>query len=216
MTPQEKLRQLDKQLKANMIGMKPLHHTSGDWDFANANWILDGATFVSAPSSLHFTAVGNDALLKPTTVPIANLKEGRIITYVRAQVLNVRSEIVFRYQDVNNYYCLNWCSGVAFTNRIYRVQGGVQTILRQAFIAWLPALAWRRCRITWWNDFVGLVIRTEYWDGSAWQTIVTDAFDALNLWKDIGGRVGLGDFAIAGSACQLSWLDDTFIYGIPP
>lgn len=196
--------------------MKP-HHTSGDWDFANANWILDNAVFVSAPSSLHFLANLNNCKLKPTTVPIANMKEGRIITYVRFS-LQVHTEIIFRWQDDNNYYVVVLgCSQIGFPRNttVYRRKAAANTLLRQANVIWTPLNTFARVRITWWNDFVGLVIRVEYWDGANWVQFFADAFDAQNNWKDIGGRIGLGDFALTNAASFL-WFDDTFIYGIPP
>lgn len=199
---------MKKQLRKHA---KP-HHSSGDWDFANTNWELNSSVYVSSPSSLRFLAT-NNTKVKTTTVPIANVKEGRIITYIRAPIEDNRTEIVFRWQDNNNYYCVALhFSGVAQTQYIYRRQGGENTILNSASKQ-LALNAWHKFRVTWWNDYVGLVIRVEIWQDGAWITLIADGYDALNLWNDVGGRLGIGDFGITTASGGI-YVDDTYIYGI--
>lgn len=190
------------------------HHSSGDWNFLNTSWTLDSTIYVSAPSSLHFTAYTNNTKIKVTTVPIANVKEGRIITYLRADLVDGRDiDIVFRYQDDNNYYyfkCIANSGGG--TQSIGRYKDGVNKGFQ---LGWkvMSVDTWYKFRITWWNDIVGLVIRVEHWNGSAWETLIPDAYDSENLWQTIGGRIGFGSFHDLVN-CHHFWIDDTEIYGI--
>lgn len=210
---QKRLRELDRKLKQEIAPLQPLHHSSGDWDFANANWILDGTVYVSAPSSLKFTA-NNNTLIKVATVPIANVKEGRIITYLRADADGRGGEIVFRYQDSDNYYAavLTFNSSGA-TQYIRKYKAGVSSDLQTISSIYATGV-WRKFRITWWNDYVGLVIRVERWNTGtlAWETAIADAYDASNDWKTIGGRIGFGGFHTAWS--DGLYVDDSEIYGI--
>jgi len=190
------------------------HFSSGDWDFKNTSWILDSAVYYSAPSSLHFTAYKNNTKVKTTTVPIANVKEGRITVYLLASAQDGRIiDIVFRYQDDDNYYFVrinvNSAGALQTTGRY---KAGVLSVLKTATRT-LYASTWYKFRITWWNDYVGLVIRVEKWNGSAWQTWIDDAYDSENLWQTIGGRIGFGSFHIDIHA-NYFWIDDTEIYGI--
>jgi hypothetical protein len=147
-------------------------------------------------------------------VPIANVKEGRIIIYLLSSAEDGRAiDIVFRYQDDNNYYYVRLSVNSAGGDQsIAKYVGGVLTTMRTATKT-LSADTWYKFRITWWNDYVGLVIRVERWTGSAWETWIPDAYDNANLWRDIGGRIGFGSFHYATSA-DYFWIDDTEIYGI--
>jgi len=195
------------------------HHSSGDWDFKNTSWELNSTIYTSSPSSLKFKANLNHCLVKTTTVPIGNVKEGRIITqWYCAYAYNVfpKTEIVFRYQDDDNYYMFqiwgdNYAARVHY--KIYRRKAGVNTILRTSSTLWAGTGVWRKFRITWWNDYVGVVIRVEYWSGTEWVKLLADAYDSENNWKDVGGRIGLGDFGI-GIDASYFYFDDTYIYGI--
>lgn len=214
MNPNERLRELNGELEKNrMVGLKtPAHHTTGDWDFLNNNWALDNVLFVSPPSSLKFTVAANRTTIKPTTVPIANLKEGRIIMWIRGILANADTSIIFRYQDALNGYYLY--ARTAADSRLYRYLGGVNTQLSASGINWLPINTWVRMRLTWWNDAVGLVVRSEYWTAGAWAQIMPDGYDAPNHWKDIGGPIGMGNYG-SGNNSNLFRYDDTYIYGIP-
>jgi hypothetical protein len=190
------------------------HYSSGDWDFKNTSWILDSTKYVSSPSSLHFTAYTNNTKVKTTTVPIANVKEGRIITHLLSDLDDGRDiHIVFRYQDDDNYYYVVINVNVSgATVTISRYKTGVGTTLKSATRT-LSADTWYKFRITWWNDYVGLVIRVEKWSGTAWETWIDDAYDSENLWETIGGRIGFGSFHTNVNAHHF-WIDDTEIYGI--
>jgi len=218
---QKKLKALDRELKKNMVGLTPLanHHSTGDWDFSDTNWDLDSSVYVSSPSSLRFKQEGafTDGFVKTTTVPIANVKEGRIITQVR--IKNTLSSscylyIVFRYQDADNYYFI-YIRGAGVADKvdlyIRRRYATAEVNLAGADDVIFPSATWRQLRVTWWNDYVGLVIRLEYWDGSAWVQYY-EAYDANNYWKTIGGRVGFR--GQAGTNAYYMYVDDTDIYGI--
>lgn len=205
---QEHLREVERQLK------QPSRHSSGDWNFKNTSWTLDSTTYVSSPSSLHFTAYTNNTLVKTTTIPIANVKEGRIITYLLSDLQDGRDiDIVFRYQDDNNYYFVKFSSNSGGgIHSICKYKDGVLTTLKAGGGATYYN-TWYKIRITWWNDYVGLVIRVEMWNGTIWVTWIADAYDNENLWQTIGGRIGFGSFHDLVN-CHHFWIDDTEIYGI--
>jgi len=219
----ERLRRLAAQLKKNRVDLKLLtkDHSTGDWDFSDTNWDLDSSIYVSAPSSLRFKYVGayTDCFIKTIVVPIANVKEGRIITQVyltNTASITMYLLIVFRYQDADNYYFI-YIRGAGVADKvdlyIKRRYGGAETSLAGADDIAFPSATWRKLRLTWWNDYVGLVIRLEYWDGSQWVQYY-EAYDANNYWKDTGGRVGFR--GQCGVSVYYVQLDDTEIYGIPP
>jgi len=189
--------------------------TTGDWDFDNANWVLDSSIYVSAPSSFRedWTAAAPKFFIKTTVVPIANVKEGRVITYLRFARASVADSVTIylRYQDVNNHYkVLIYGNG---TINVIRVKAGVSTTITTGSVTITPA-TWQNFRFTWWNDYVGLVVRVEHYEGGNWvKKVSPDAYDAENNWKDIGGRVG---FRHVASAAFPTWMDDTYIYGVPP
>ena len=196
------------------------HHSTGDWDFDSVNWKLDSAVYVSAPSSLCVnppagTTWTTTCWVKTSTVPIANVKEGRVITYyyISSYASGRKFRVLLRYQDVNNYYYVQFYQANATTVTVSIVQrkAGVETVLWSGNVS-LANGTWHRIRVTWWNDSVGIVLRAEYWDGATW-TLIQDAYDSENLWKNIGGRVGATLTAYNNSKTNL---DDTEIYGIPP
>jgi len=195
-------------------------HSTGDWDFSDVLWELDSTDYVSSPSSLSKLPDGTTetrVLIKTTTVPSTSVKEGRISTYIKLgnSVGAYRNicRIILRYQDENNYYYVVIGNDNATTLgwEIHRIYGGVDTLLANGtltFTYW----TWIRYRVTWWNDYVGLVIRFEYYIGGAWTTIST-AYDSSNYWTG-GGRVGFKMRRwVVADICKI---DDTEIYGIPP
>ena len=199
-------------MKQNKYSNMKKHASSGDWDITGA-WILDATQYVSSPSSLGIRDVVT-ALLKTTTVPIASLKEGRIVTYIRT-AYGGSQRILFRYQDGSNYYLvwMIWVVGSGAQRFVIRkVVSGVETTIRDETTGNYSLNTWIKLRVTWWNDYVGLVIRFEYWNGSIWVEVCADGYDAANLWKDIGGRVGVS--ANSNPAATQTWFDDTEIYGI--
>lgn len=195
---------------------KRKHHSTGDWNVSSTNWTLDSAIYVSAPSSIRNTTALEflTALVKTVVVPIANVKEGRIVTCGRFRISFDRIHLIFRYQDANNYYEAMieplYSAGYK-TVHIRRVLAGVTTTLMEASVT-ISLNTWYQFRVTWWNDYVGLVIRLEYWTGTAWVKLLDDAYDSLNYWKDVGGRVGLGLYTY--EANYWTNADDTEIYGI--
>ena len=188
-----------------------VHRSTGDWDFKTTSWELDSTVYVSAPSSLHFTAALNNALVKTATVPIAYVKEGRLVTYLRGSAY-CRFDLAFRLQDPDNCYFVQLRTGLDY-QYIFRKRLGTPIILQMKQIDWLPLNTWKKVRVTWWNDYVGLVIRVEYWDGENWVKLLDDGYDSENWWKDVGGRVGMGDIALSEYS-QYTFYDDTEIYGL--
>lgn len=195
---------------------KTKHHSTGDWDFLNTDWELTTYKFYSAPSALHFKAAHNNCLVKTSTVPIASVKEGRISIQIwaGAGATGATIDVVFRYQDANNYYFVRLSFNISGgTNQVGKVVGGVVTYLQSVLAIYPSDDNFHNFRVTWWNDSVGLVIRVELWNGSTWVTWIPDGYDSNNLWKDIGGRIGYGSFIIDLSPQSMD-IDDTLIYGI--
>lgn len=196
------------------------HRSTGDWDFSNTNWQLNSSVYTSAPSSLQFLSdnVFTDVLIKTAVVPIANVKEGRVITEIRFTDEKSNEAIVrilFRYQDADNYYCVDLVGvNVNYvTVSITRRYATVETTLAGGVNQSWASNVFKRVRVTWWNDYVGLVIRVEYWSGSEW-VLWYDAYDANNYWKDVGGRVGIRARRGYYLGYKAIYIDDTYIYGI--
>lgn len=190
-----------------------MHHSTGDWDISGT-WDLDTSIYVSSPSSFHSNLVGV-AFIKTSVVPIADVKEGRVETEVRNDHWGNYILIMFRYQDSDNYYYVKywWSATTDYTIfQIHRVKAGVDTTLKTATKLYGALNTWQKTRVTWWNDYVGLVIRFEYWNGSAWVKGCDDAYDSNNYWEDVGGRICLW-LESGGSSYDL-YVDDTKIYGV--
>lgn len=194
--------------------------TTGDWDFSSINWELDEAQYVSSPSSLSCledAGVLLLALVKTDTVPIANVEEGRVITSFRFTISGediAKMRVVFRYQDSSNFYYVRIRTTGVSPNaiiEIYRVKAGDSTLLDSLVVS-VAKDVWVQWRVTWWNDYVGLVIRVDRYVSEAWEHQL-DAYDSENNWEDIGGRVGIG-LIRAGVVIHFIWADDTAIYGI--
>jgi len=186
-------------------------NSTEDWDFSTTDWSLDTSKYVSSPSSLRITLT--TALVKTTVIPIADVKEGKIITYIRFSRSYQSAKIIFRYQDDNNYYYVKLYvpTNGEIKFEIHRLHNGSDATLQSATQS-LALNTWHRIRVTWWNDYVGLAIRVEYWNDDKWKKACADAYDANNYWKDVGGRVGIfGDYYSLG---YYVWFDDTYIYGI--
>lgn len=218
-----RLRKLNKKLRQEITPLKPLHHSTGDWDFDDDEWELDGSIYVSAPSSLkcldHDYTDPLFTYVKTTVVPIATVKEGRIETQCRFALdgSNNRHYILFRFQDATNHYQVRFNAQSGEGGRIYcyRFKTGDNATLEFKYSLGIPNNTWFKLRVTWWNDSVGLVIRVELDKGSGWE-LMFDAYDSQNNWKTIGGRIGLGFCRASkvGSSYQC-WFDDTYIYGFP-
>jgi hypothetical protein len=185
------------------------HHSTGDWNFDNANWQLNSTTYHGAPSSLHFLDA-NKTFVKVTTVPIASVKQGSFVAWLYANnATQAIISIFLRWQDANNHYRVDIVCGTTFEHYIVKIKAGVTTFLKSGTVNWLPVSTWGKVRISWWDDTVGLVIRVEYWNGSVWVKIIDDGYDNENLWQTIGGRIGIGH----DTARALYWfIDDIEIY----
>jgi len=191
-------------------------HSTGDWDYSGTNWALDSAKYISAPSAFRTNLGLNiEVLIKTTTVPIGYVKEGRLVTYFQLTHDNgswkTDLDVRFRKQDASNYYYVRFQRDLT---AIYfcKVVAGSTTTIRTKAISWTKLGVWHLVRVTWWNDYVGLVIRVERFENGAW-TFIDEAYDSENLWKTIGGRVGFF-FGGVGDPMFNNWLDDTEIYGI--
>ena len=205
---------LNRQLHRNMVGMKPLakgHHSTGDWDYSNTDWQLNSSVYVSPPSSFQ-ELVTTRVLIKTAVVPIGAVKEGRLLSMARIDRYDNYVNFLLRWQDASNLYRVRIDQGGATIVSIYieKVKAGVPTELWFGSQSWATGV-WRKLRVTWWNDYVGLVIRVEYWNGESW-VIIHDAYDSENLWKDVGGRVGFDLHAYSEGLA--TFLDDTEIYGL--
>lgn len=202
---------------AEMLRVRRLaeHHTTGDWDFSDMLWNLDVGVFVSPPSSLHYSLQPDSTLeakIKIAVVPIANVKEGRFDAYYRVSS-NASTWLhfitLFRWQDANNYYYTRIWS-VDGRVQIYRVKLGVTVQLATMNDGKWPVNTWKRFRVTWWNDYVGIAIRVEKFTDPTW-THLLDGYDAENNWKNIGGRVGL---RMRVGYLHHVYTDDCVIYGV--
>jgi len=193
-------------------------NSTGDWDFSNTNWDLDTVIYVSSPSSWHKTVTlgYTRGLIKTSVVPINKVKEGRFVTWIYFTVSSsLEFLIYFRYQDTNSHYRI-WIYEEASPSgrrwRVERIDAGVITTLREAYVPFPENQTWNKLRVTWWNDYVGLVIRVEKWNGTAWEKLFDDTYDTANEWADVGGRVGFMGFSTNSVSCGN--IDDTEIYGI--
>ena len=189
------------------------HFSTVDWDFKNANWELSSLHYVSSPSSLHFTASGNNVKIKTSVVTNSSIKEGRLLLDVYSPEANKQIEIVFRYIDDDNYYVFVPQSGSSVVSQIYKRKDGSNTSLKSTTSSWWALDEWKEIRVTWWCDTADrLIIRVEYFNGSAWEKIMDEAIDNSQNWK-YGGRTGLGDFSISNTANSI-FIDDVEIWGI--
>ena len=212
-----------------MAGIEPLHHSTGDWDKYGV-WTLDAVIFRSAPSSwrVNDTAEsGGD--IKTTIVDNLTMREGRWEWYARNNAWTASKEaywfVYYRHQDALNWYRAGFSyfldeggSGTAFQYRIDKKVAGVITNIGQS-TDFAGSKGWSSdvfegFRVTWWNDYVGLVNRLEKYYAGAWH-ILMDIYDAPNHFKTLGGRTGFRmrqeDFAD-----KSHWNEDISIYGLPP
>lgn len=198
--------------------------TTGDWDFSGTNWALDVAVYVSSPSSVRRNGSGNLIYTaKNTIAPPTYLKEGRLVTYFRLEQWaygGVDSQIMFlfRYQSEWNTYFVSAKRTVtdAMDWVIGRYIDGFLTTLKSATLTTLPFGAFNKLRITFWKDAAGLVIRVEYWNGSAWVSLVSDTYDSADQWGDVGGKIGFKDIGVSGGPATSAYIDDTEIWGFIP
>lgn len=188
----------------------PKHHSSADWDFRNASWLIDTAQYVSSPSSLKFTG-SNTALCKnsvPATIPL-----GHVEFWFRSQAVSAYPLIIeFRNQAAvgsanraDTYELQRTLDGInSDAVAFWRFEGGIaQWIARLGAITSLPANTWHKFRVSWWESWGQLRMRLERWDGANWVQEGSDQVDPVNKWSDSAiNRCGLSSFYGA------QWNDD--------
>jgi len=199
-----------------------MHRSTGDWDFnPSTAWQLDTARYVSSPSSWRaygYAPTMTRALAKTTVVPIAYVKEGRIVNWIwwRQETVNGiahQMQFLFRWQDSGNFYFIR-IERLAVDKRwrVGKWVGGVETILRSVTRTKPPNFKWWKFRFTWWNDAAGLVVRVEHLVDSTWTQLFPDTYDSANEWSTVGGRVGY-EFMPMGMPGPSGNVDDTEIWG---
>jgi len=182
-----------------------------DWDWENTplQEYIDLVTEVAVSPfcSMKVIAGGRWKFsIKADIVPIVQVKEGMVVTWVRFTDTSKALLVVFRYQDANNYYYARFASGASGCY-LGRVKAGAGKTFKAG--TWSPdADTWYRIRARWWYDpGWGLEAWLEVWDGDAWQTVVQYSEDPDNEWADVGGRVG---FEVES---PYHYLDDILILG---
>jgi hypothetical protein len=205
------------------------HHSTSDWQFSSSNWTLDTGTYISAPSSLKWTASQVWTILKQSVAggPIA---EGRIVTWYRfangagglqwGVPFNFRNQttdggsILWQFYDLALYGSViaagkpqDQASAGRVTSSNARTNLGTKTISPS-----LNPNTWYKLRVAWWVSAGVLMIRLEYFDGTDWVKLCDDWADSTNQWAtSTTNRVSVG-----GVACNASpnntWFDDTEIW----
>lgn len=200
---------IDPQKALRLRNLLVKHHSTGDWDFVSEHWTLSNTVYHSAPTSLYFgtTNVPSGCKIKTSVIPITSVKQGRIITWVRTRA-NTGYRVLIRWQDDDNYYYAQLAVG-SVDFQIYRkkTDDNLELAVCSADEI-IPDNTFTKMRITWWDDYVGLAIRIEKWDGEDWVTIL-EGYDPQNNWSDIGGRIG-----ILNKDTGRWYFDDTDIYGV--
>jgi hypothetical protein len=206
--------------------MQKLHGSTGDWNFFNANWILDTVDYIVAPSSIRFTVGNCYAILKHTASGAVN--QGIIDTYIKARAAGgagyTVAHLYIRHQSPDGlpftnigWYRLNFTTASATLYR-YPVGGPLTTV--GAFAGSLPNLTWKRVRFIWWEgknllNEDATCFRLLLWDGAAWIQAGTDLYDTQRLfWNSPTARVGIGD-TIGTSPYTPSRFDETYILAYP-
>ena len=183
---------------------------TGDWDLNRCE--LEWSRYVDPPSCLKILTNGS-AIAKASVVPPSRVIEGMVdfwlygasgVSYTNAL------DALFRWQDGNNFYAGQLFGSLdAFTTlRFIRyVNGSIQWFANLS-INWGYGV-WHRCRIAWWNDPSGLIMR-------AWKivnetpSLIGTVTDTANLWNTTGGRVGFRN----PSPNYNIWVDLIRIYGV--
>lgn len=184
-----------------------------DWDFEAANWTIDPAQYVSAPSCV---MVANIYAILSRRADCQALAEGRLVTYIRSPhnscpfILNCRNQAALGLaNDSDCYRMTRLTAGGAGGGIVERMEA--HTVVWSASFGTLEALSidtWYKIRFTWWIDWGKIRFRLERWNGSAWVQEGVDCEDPDNKWADAAvNRVG-----IQGSG-YYPWYDDTEIWG---
>lgn len=196
------------------------HHSLSDWDFRSGEtYALDNSIYVSSPSSLRITKPGTTGTYASCCCRDSgtlDLPQGRLETYWRASSTGIRPIWVFRNQSspgtisqTNTYWVAGVASGVFNCQKLV---GGSATAIGSWTLAW-SANTWYNRRCTWWKEAAALLIRFEYWDGSAWQLAGTDLTDSSPAFEGSGtNRVGFG-WSSGSTSVYIIYYDDGVIYG---
>lgn len=188
-----------------------------DWDFINANYILDTSRYVSAPSSIWFRHSG--ALLKASGA--LQIPQGFVDTwcYITTQFSTYYQNLVvyFRCTDspnsfqVQEYVSAPWklylavngytvCMAATASKDI-RVWKGT-TLLFSGTGQDYPRTTWKKFRIRWYIEGGKLYITTYYWTGTEWfinsPVIVDGSPNSGNYY-----RCGVGGYGTASNYCDL-------------
>ena len=207
--------------------------STSDWNMSSgpANWELDTANYISAPSSLKFKGANlayTSAILKHSIS--GAVREGQIVTWFMSNHLTLNDfsrngRLVFRSKYDST--ALTSCYVIHLYDTRAAWGENLNTSI-MGFFHWditLLVNTWYKIRLTWWegynyNNVLCTVAKLERWTGSAWIECTTSGtcsniydnylYDPqrLNQGEAIQ-TVGLsGPFYTSYNA----WFDDTIIY----
>lgn len=199
------------------------HHSTTDFDFRTANWLLDDSQFISAPTSLKLTKITPSAIQITILKDILSgpIEQGRIVSWCRSPYVSTSSfhAFVFRNLSPDNSASTFPFYAVVFFSTAARWMKYTSATAFTTLHTWLAdgrpfivANEWRCLRVSWWNgknpsDIDATVCRFERNIDGIWYP-TTDAYDTDQLNKNAPvQRCGVGfHSAIADS---YDWWDDT-------
>jgi hypothetical protein len=202
------------------------HHSTSDWDFELAGYVLDTSIYISPPSSLKFNTVNTSALLKQS-VAGGPIPEGMIESYARFRygtgadwwIFLFRNQAADGSANINNTYALYLYFTSSGAGKPYdkvrfvvRINAST-TIIEEKSIS--PAIypdTWYLLRCKFWVYGGVLMVAFEYFDGSDWVKLCGDFSDPNNRWATSSiNRVGIRS-AYPAASPYYSWYDNTRIY----
>lgn len=175
------------------------HHSTTDWDFQNANWLLTAQQYISAPTSIRaIVAAGLYVLSRLAGAQC--LPQGRMIACTYATSVHTMYFLTFRNQaalgSASSTNCYLLYRNSATTIRLNRMVGGVSTLIG-TWTTTHTLNAWHRYRITWWNGVneqnqPALACELEQEIGGEWVSRGI-LYDTANQFKDSAtNRCGIG------------------------
>lgn len=189
------------------------------WMFTSADWILDVAQFISAPTSIRYQTTPNFWLFSLYR-GVMNAPEGRVVTHFRANpAAFARCNVFFRTQHAigNPIMPLGYWIEVLPTQILLlrRIVGGpgYDTLgfwTLNTFDNW-----WYQIRVTFWqaynlNNQPTFRIRFERWEAGAWVSY-GNIDDDNNYFADSSmNMMGVGARVIGPG--RWLWHDDTEIW----
>jgi len=223
----ERLYRFEKRLKLEAIELfcrvpnaRPpvLRDYVDDWDYNYTEWGLDGAEYVSPPSSLkiHRAREGN----APSSAvcflckysPTLTIPNGRIITYAKTNNTSYNVHQIFMRNnssvgDANNRLGYSLYFGRSTDSALWRDN----SLISGTKISLPNMLSWVRFRITWFSSENGFEVHLEYWNGSEWVLLVAYV-DPDDMYSDISPcRCGIGG-NVWRNGTNAIWYDDTEIW----